>query len=81
MGRGLAARGQRQVPADQRVQITVDTSKPAQVQNVATVTTPGQRITSITLDDGTKIVEKDLGGVVTASRYPLNSTARITITP
>jgi 5'-nucleotidase len=110
--------------------MTVDTSKPAQVQSGATVVTPGQRITSLTLDDGTKIVENgvvalgapaainvattnftanngdsypftgltqvpagvpyqqslydfivgDLGGVVTAARYPLNSTARISIT-
>jgi 5'-nucleotidase/UDP-sugar diphosphatase len=110
--------------------MTVDTTKPAQVQNGATVTTPGQRITSLTLDDGTKIVEngalvpnaptinlattnftanngdsypftgltqvpagvpyqqslydfivQDLGGSVTAARYPLNGTARIAITP
>ncbi len=111
--------------------ITVDTSKPAQVQDAQfNVTTPGQRITSLTLDDGTKIVEngalvpgapsvnlattnftagngdsypfrdlkgvaagvpyqqslfdfitKDLGGAVTAARYPVGGAGRITITP
>ena len=103
----------------------------AQVQNAAsTITTPGQRITSLTLDDGTKIVENgarrrrradvnlattnftanngdsypfnglpqvaagvpyqqslfdfitiDLGGAVTAARYPVGGSGRITITP
>jgi 5'-nucleotidase len=37
--------------------MTVDTTRQAQVQNGTTITTPGQRITSLTLDDGTKIVE------------------------
>jgi 5'-nucleotidase len=37
--------------------MTVDTSQQAQVQSGTTVTTPGQRIRSLTLDDGTKIVE------------------------
>jgi 5'-nucleotidase len=37
--------------------IAVDTTKTAQVQDTAgNVTTPGQRITSITLDDGTPLV-------------------------
>ena len=111
--------------------IVVDTTKTAQVQNGATITTPGQRITAITLDDGTKIVENgalvagaperqpghdelhgqqrrqlpvqrapagapracptssrcstssriDLGGAVTAARYPVGGSGRITITP
>jgi 5'-nucleotidase len=43
--------------------LTVDITKQAQVQDAAlNVTTPGQRVTSITLDDGTKIVEN--GAVV-----------------
>ena len=49
--------------------MTVDTTKPAQVQNGATITTPGQRITSLTLDDGTKIVE---GGNVVAGAPSVN---------
>ena len=42
--------------------LTVDTTRQAQVQTGSTITTPGQRITSLTLDDGTKIVEN--GAVV-----------------
>ena len=111
--------------------MTVDTTKPAQVQDAQfNVTTPGQRITSLTLNDGTKIVENgalvpgapnvnlattnftaangdsypfrdlkgvaagvpyqqslfdfitiDLGGAVTAARYPVGGAGRITITP
>jgi 5'-nucleotidase/UDP-sugar diphosphatase len=48
--------------------LTVDTTKPAQVQTGSTITTPGQRITSLTLDDGTKIVEN--GAVVAGD--PIN---------
>jgi 5'-nucleotidase / UDP-sugar diphosphatase len=110
--------------------MTVDTTRPAQVQTGSTVTTPGQRITSLTLDDGTRIVAdgaivagapdvnlattnftanngdaypfnglpyqaagvpyqqslfdyitQDLGGAVTAARYPAGGSGRITITP
>ena len=32
--------------------LTVDTTRQAQVQTGSTITTPGQRITSLTLDDG-----------------------------
>jgi 5'-nucleotidase / UDP-sugar diphosphatase len=109
----------------------VSQSGTAQVQDAQfNVTTPGTRIQSITLDDGTPIVAggavvngapnvnlattnftanngdsypfrglpqvaagvpyqqslydyivKDLSGAVTAAKYPLNSTARITINP
>jgi 5'-nucleotidase/UDP-sugar diphosphatase len=111
--------------------MTVQQSGTAQVQDAAgNVTTPGTRIRSITLDDGTRLVENGavvagapavniattnftanggdsypfrgapwvaagvpyqqslydyivgpLGGVVSASQYPLNGTSRIQITP
>lgn len=51
--------------------IVVDTTRTAQVQapNSTTITTPGDRIRSITLDDGTKIVEN---GAVAANAPTLN---------
>jgi 5'-nucleotidase len=52
--------------------MTVDTSRQAQVQNGSTITTPGQRITSLTLDDGTKIVEN--GVVVPGAALNLATT-------
>jgi len=111
--------------------MTVDTTRTPQVQDAQfNVTTPGQRIRSLTLDDGTKIVEdgalvpgapsvnlattnftanngdsypfrdlkgvaagvpyqqslydyivNDLGGAVTAAKYPVGGSGRITITP
>jgi 5'-nucleotidase/UDP-sugar diphosphatase len=60
---GVAARttnenvGDGRFPQISGYRITVDLTKPAQVQTGTTITTPGQRITSLTLDDGTKIVE------------------------
>ena len=57
-------RRQRQVPADQRLQDRRERHRPrtAQMQSGTTITTPGTRIQSITLDNGTKIVEN--GAVV-----------------
>ncbi len=53
--------------------MTVDTSKTAQVQDAGfNVTTPGQRITSLTLNDGTKIVEN--GAVVAGPAINLATT-------
>jgi 5'-nucleotidase len=49
--------------------MTVDTTKTAQAQTGATITTPGQRITSLTLNDGTKIVEN---GAVVAGAPSVN---------
>jgi 5'-nucleotidase len=50
--------------------MTVDTTKTAQVQDAQfNVTTPGQRITSLTLDDGTKIVEN---GAIVAGAPSVN---------
>ena len=50
--------------------IAVDTTKTAQLQDTSgNVTTPGQRITAITLDDGTKLVEN---GAVVAGAPAVN---------
>ena len=57
--------------------MTVDTTKTAQVQDGSNVTTPGQRITSLTLDDGTKIVEN--GAVVAGA--PSSTSPRRTSRP
>jgi 5'-nucleotidase len=129
---GVAAlpAGNGKFPQISGFKLTVDTTKQAQVQTGSTITTPGQRITSLTLDDGTKIVEngavvagapnvnlattnftanngdsypfnglpqvaagvpyqqslfdfivQDLAGAVTAARYPVGGSGRITITP
>ena len=84
---------QRQVPADQRLQDRRERDRhaaTAQAQTGTTITTPGTRIQSITLDDGTKIVEN--GAVVAGApnvnlattnftanngdSYPFNGAAR-----
>lgn len=58
--------------------MTVDTTKTAQVQDAQfNVTTPGQRITSLTLDNGTKIVENGalVAGAPSVSLATTNFTA------
>ena len=68
---GVAAlpAGNGKFPQISGFKMIVDTTRQAQVQSGSTVTTPGQRITSITLDDGTKIVEN---GAVVAGAPTVN---------
>jgi 5'-nucleotidase len=68
---GVAAlpAGNGKFPQISGFKLVVDTTRQAQVQSGSTVTTPGDRIRSITLDDGTKLVEN---GAVVAGAPDVN---------